>query len=251
MMKAKSINLLIVIAIGAELAFHLYQLLSSIYFLFNNSNLFYLLRIVIFQILPIVGLAIFISSKYKKFNLLQMYMAMQVILLPFSLVNIYDIFNYFSQHGLNFENGIYFIPNAILSFASSIVSCIGMWHFSKMKVANIQNIENNEAFFSQFNPAKNGLRFTNRFIDLFAIVYVGFFGIASVSSVFHFTGIPEEGPALFLLQIPFLFYYYLILEGIFGTTIGKIATNTIVTNEYAEKANFGLILGRTFCCFFV
>ena len=39
--------------------------------------------------------------------------------------------------------------------------------------------------------------------------------------------------------------YYVIFEGIWGRTLGKMVSGTIVVYEYGRKANFGQVLGRT------
>lgn len=45
----------------------------------------------------------------------------------------------------------------------------------------------------------------------------------------------------------FAMFYYLVLESIFGRTMGKIITGSIVVNENGIKPNFGIIFKRTLC----
>lgn len=45
----------------------------------------------------------------------------------------------------------------------------------------------------------------------------------------------------------FAMFYYLAFEGIFGRTVGKIITGSIVVNENGLKPNFKVICIRTLC----
>lgn len=47
----------------------------------------------------------------------------------------------------------------------------------------------------------------------------------------------------------FSFVYYVLFEGVWGTTPGKLVTGTRVVNEKCEKIDFGNALGRTLCRF--
>ncbi len=62
-----------------------------------------------------------------------------------------------------------------------------------------------------------------------------------------------EGAAQFLASVPDIIYavlislfYYIGLESLFGRTVGKLVTGTIVVNELGSKASFGQIIGRSF-----
>jgi uncharacterized RDD family membrane protein YckC len=47
--------------------------------------------------------------------------------------------------------------------------------------------------------------------------------------------------------LPIYLLYYLILEGIFKTTVGKLITNTKLTNINGDRVNLGNVLIRTIC----
>jgi uncharacterized RDD family membrane protein YckC len=87
-------------------------------------------------------------------------------------------------------------------------------------------------------------------IDYIAVMIMGF-GLGVVVVLL----LGDEG-ANALQEIPdvvlglglFLFYYVL-LEGIFGRTLGKLITGTKVVGEDGGKASFGQVLGRTLCRF--
>lgn len=50
-----------------------------------------------------------------------------------------------------------------------------------------------------------------------------------------------------LLFFAFFIVYYLFFEGLFGRSIAKFITGTIVVDENGLKPGFTTILGRTFC----
>lgn len=58
----------------------------------------------------------------------------------------------------------------------------------------------------------------------------------------------ETTPEL-LLGVAAMLLYYLPLEGMFGTTLGKLVTGTVVVTTDGRKASFGAVIGRTFCRF--
>jgi uncharacterized RDD family membrane protein YckC len=47
--------------------------------------------------------------------------------------------------------------------------------------------------------------------------------------------------------LSFAMIYYFIFEGLFGRTLGKIITGSVVINEYGLKPGFGAIFKRTLC----
>ena len=49
-----------------------------------------------------------------------------------------------------------------------------------------------------------------------------------------------------ILGIAILALYFIVMEGIFGVTIGKLLTGTRVVNAKGGKPSFGQIVGRSF-----
>ena len=96
-------------------------------------------------------------------------------------------------------------------------------------------------------PAGRWLRFANLIVDSIMQFVLGFvMGMAIVV----FWG---EAGAQFLdsgLNLVFgvitSLIYYIVLESLFGRTIGKLVTGTKVVNELGDKPSFGQILGRSF-----
>lgn len=52
---------------------------------------------------------------------------------------------------------------------------------------------------------------------------------------------------MFGTYLSFAIFYYLFFEGLFGRTIGKIITGSIVVNENGLKPSFSIICIRTLC----
>lgn len=103
--------------------------------------------------------------------------------------------------------------------------------------------------------ASNGSRFINYVIDIVAILFSIFvFGIvmALLANLFDLSGLlywlgnmsDFEGQILFLF---ISIFYYTFTEGIFGRTLGKFITGTIVVDENGEKPSFGTIFKRSLC----
>ncbi|KRD11838.1 transporter [Flavobacterium sp. Root901] len=103
--------------------------------------------------------------------------------------------------------------------------------------------------------ASNGSRFANYIIDIIAILFLIFvFGIvvALLGNLFGLQGIvfwlgnmsDFEGQILFLA---ISIFYYSFMEGIFGRSLGKFITGTVVVDENGEKPSFGTIFKRTLC----
>ncbi len=94
--------------------------------------------------------------------------------------------------------------------------------------------------------ASNGKRFGNMIIDL--IVY---YALSIVVALVIFLAGQEsllEGAAGYLVSFSVYFFYYFLMETIFGATIGKLITGTRVAND-TGKATAGQIIVRTLCRF--
>lgn len=103
--------------------------------------------------------------------------------------------------------------------------------------------------------ASNGNRFANYVIDIIAIValifalsfFLALFAVfLGLNELFYWLGHLSdlEGQLIFIVVSIF---YYLFVEGIFGRSLGKLITGTIVVDENGEKPPFGTIFKRTLC----
>ncbi|WP_035645604.1 RDD family protein [Flavobacterium sp. ASV13] len=105
--------------------------------------------------------------------------------------------------------------------------------------------------------ASVGIRFLNYILDtifviaifmglcLFAGVLIGLFELTGLSE--WMDGLGDWGWNIVIFTI--YFFYFLITEGLFGRSLAKFITGTIVVNEYGEKADFAAIVKRSFCRF--
>ncbi|GGE98996.1 RDD family protein [Flavobacterium limi] len=103
--------------------------------------------------------------------------------------------------------------------------------------------------------ASTGSRFLNYILDIVAIIALIFalsFVTAVVASFLDFNELlywmgnlsDWEGQLIFGVTSIF---YYSFTESIFGRSLGKLITGTIVVDENGEKPSFGVILKRTLC----
>ncbi len=106
-------------------------------------------------------------------------------------------------------------------------------------------------------PAGQRLRFVNTIVDTIISSLVIF--VAAIAIVVVIGAVWGEAGVQFYLGSQFFnsflrfaygilisLFYYIVLESLFGRTIGKLVTGTKVVNEFGGKASFGQILGRSF-----
>lgn len=103
--------------------------------------------------------------------------------------------------------------------------------------------------------ASNGSRFLNYILDLIFMT-IGVFAfiliLAILANLFGWDGLriwmenmsDLEGQ---LICFGFFIFYYLFFETLFGRSIGKFITGTIVVNENGLKPRLNVVLKRTFC----
>jgi uncharacterized RDD family membrane protein YckC len=103
--------------------------------------------------------------------------------------------------------------------------------------------------------ASGGQRFLNYILDfifvtiifvlicLFLGILIGLFGLDGLKNAMD--GMGDSGWNLVLVVI-YLSYFF-ITEGIFGRSIGKLITGTVLVDENGEKPDFGTVVKRSFC----
>ena len=103
-------------------------------------------------------------------------------------------------------------------------------------------------------PAAQNLRLFNFIIDN-VVLYALSMGVGFVIAIVAVSAGREEdlywldGPLGFVLEIGMRLGYYIALESLWGRTIGKLATGTVVVNAQGLKPTFGQICGRSFARF--
>lgn len=102
--------------------------------------------------------------------------------------------------------------------------------------------------------ASNTKRFTNWIIDSITISILWFILLPVIVIVLKNLGLLDnlaKGEKLDLefTFLPVAFFYYLIFEGVFKTTLGKLITKTKIIRLDNEEVNIVDILLRTLCRF--
>lgn len=114
-----------------------------------------------------------------------------------------------------------------------------------------------KAIFRKMNSIKiasNTKRFINWIVDSISISILWFillpFIVVLLKKIGLFDNLQEgETISLEFTVLPIIFLYYVVFEGIFKTTIGKLITRTKIIRLDNEKVNFIDILLRTLCRF--
>jgi uncharacterized RDD family membrane protein YckC len=101
----------------------------------------------------------------------------------------------------------------------------------------------------------NGDRFINCILDfifILAAIFVFTLLIIIIGNIFHWDMYRIWKEIASHIGIPgvyfcFAMFYYLLFEGLFGRSIAKFITGSIVVNENGKKPSFGFICIRTLC----
>ncbi|WP_269234551.1 RDD family protein [Flavobacterium flavigenum] len=105
--------------------------------------------------------------------------------------------------------------------------------------------------------ASSGSRFLNYILDIVVIIALIFalsFIFAVLASLLDLNEFllwmgnlsDWEGQLIFVV---ISIFYYSLTEGLFGRSLGKLITGTVVVDENGVKPSFGVILKRTLCRF--
>lgn len=95
----------------------------------------------------------------------------------------------------------------------------------------------------ELEPAGLGLRFINYLIDSLAFGFVFGFVLGLLRLA------PSDPIANALLSVLATMAYYSVMEGLFGTSLGKMATGTQVVDEHGDPPGFGRAVVRSLCRF--
>ncbi len=197
--------------------------------------------------LGITGLIIFISSQFKRSNLLRIIMCMEITSFPFLALWYIQFFTKtYGPHNESPTVNWTFYIGCIINLSLLVTSIIGLRSLSFNKTASLTYIDYGTERVGQFSPASAGQRFVNRLVDGVMIMYILLINLESITIFSNYES-NLEFVFVIILEIPFLIFYYLVLEGIFNTTAGKCATSTTIVNEFGTRPSFAQILGRTFC----
>jgi uncharacterized RDD family membrane protein YckC len=125
------------------------------------------------------------------------------------------------------------------------------------KNQNKTNMSNSTYVLDDKLLASSGKRFLNYIIDLvsFVIILIGIGIIIGILSALlgmneigaWVDGLGDLGWNIIAVSVSII--YYTLMEGLFGRSIGKFITGTIVVDENGEKPGFGTIFKRSLCRF--
>jgi len=113
------------------------------------------------------------------------------------------------------------------------------------------DVQTDQEKFLEILPASNWKRFFNLIIDYIGM-YLVLIIIATVAAVIWGEAILLSMQNISRLQDILLTYvcyflYYLFFESIFGKTLGKLITGTVVVNELGTKPTFKQFFARSLC----
>ena len=249
-MESKKIYSVISFVFGLTFLYNLYWFFYS--FIKYPSSVLeagYMVRC-IYTLIGIIGLIIFISSKFKRSNLFRLILCVEVMYTPLILLWYVVMFtsdsDQFAFRRQQFEWTFY--VSIVLSIAVMISAIIGLRKLSINKVPKLDFYYIGTEREAQFAPVPGSTRFTNRIVDMLVIIYIIIVNIGILTNLFRLNIDIDDHPMFILvIEIPFVLLYYCILEGFFNTTAGKCVTGTTIVNETGERPGFGTILLRTFC----
>ncbi len=244
-MEKKQLNNLIVLIFGAFVLLQLYWLFNSFissYSSFDNLN--FLLGNIPW-LLTLIGLVVFVKSDYKNNNLLRIIMCYSIAMYPLSAINTFNYFTRYLYSALSSQSIVFYF-SLIVTLAKFIISVIGLFELSKNKVAKL-TIINNKPNDKEgiFTPVKHGKRFANWLVDwiLITIIFWEYNFFLKYEKIVTDSDINFKA---YLIAAAIVVIYYALFEGVFKTTAGKCATNTMVVSEDGEHPNFDQIGSRAF-----
>ena len=236
---------------GIIAAVLLYSVLNLVYFMVTHSFTILLNWRIFLSILPelagLIGAGIFVTSRFKRHTLLQVFMCYAIISFPFSAVQTYLMVAKSQGSAWSFGATNIIIP-FLLTLLLFVSCCIGLWLLTRQTTIVLNKISIGGETVSKFAPVKAPFRFFNRFIDILIIVFLFYnelFENFWFREFFRGTG----ASMLFVVEFCLGFYYYFVLEAIFNTTVGKCVTGTTIVNESGNKPGIAQIIGRTVCRF--
>jgi uncharacterized RDD family membrane protein YckC len=205
----------------------------------------------LFTVVGIAGLIVFVTSDFKNSALLRLFMCKVIIGLPASFFYEYNFLSNFDKYKGDVFSYIS-VADILLITVSSVA---GLWMLTRDRVPALKHyMIGTESAVAEFSPASGWKRFANYMVDIVFIYYIIFNYLDVVRywsflnrNGYRYSYRDSYGYIPVLVPLISLMFYYFILEGIFNTTAGKCATNTVVVNSSGEVPSVGQRLGRTLC----
>jgi len=241
-------------------SFYIISLIIGVILLYNLIGLFvfvgshrfdimlnlHILRSILVPIAGLLGIGIFLSTRFRNTTLLEVFMCYNVFLFPFILLKLKASYDRASSHGTDLFRQWHFSFGILVSMLLITTCCIGLWKLSRRRQPTLAYVTIGDESFAEFSPAPAHLRFFNRLADVMIIYTVLYFDIKD-NYFFRDTFRNSGSGMLIIIEFIASFYYYIVLEGIFNCSIGKYLTGTMIVDEHGRKPSFAKILGRTLC----
>ncbi|MGC4101608.1 RDD family protein [Ferruginibacter sp.] len=244
-MDTKKIYTVIALVFIVSNGYNLFWFLKNFFDFHDGLPLnFYIRYLPVF--LGITGVIIFLTSGFKRSNLLRMIMCMEVISFPFMLAWYIELFTRsYGPYDVPFRPNWTFYVGCIMNISLLISSVVGLRLLSHNKVAKLNYIEYGAHRSVEFFFAPAGTRFINWLVDVIILAFV----LNINKDIFKYLfKVPEEmiWQVVSIIEICYLLFYFILLEGVFNTSAGKCVTGTTIVNEKGNRPDFGQVLARSF-----
>ncbi|MBE5317546.1 hypothetical protein IM793_00120 [Pedobacter sp. MR2016-19] len=240
------------------IAVFLYNIISSIDFfshllqIAKKGSSFYITNYIypIILFINLLGILIYVFSKYKKSALLRIVLLYSIFSqIFFFLIRMLNAVSDNQDLILKTETK-YFLMGIVTVALDSYI----LFHLQKQLKPKVTEL-NNEFEFTEINKVQ---RLLHRIIDVIFVFCFLYYNIDFIDRIIFVLVRSENN---FLSAIGYFFnyqdeiylpvyfsltFYYLISEGIFNTSIGKIIFSNIIVNETAEQPSVRQRIGRTF-----
>jgi uncharacterized RDD family membrane protein YckC len=203
----------------------------------------------LFTLLGITGLIIFAASGFRNSALLRLFMCKVVAFLPNTILYQYI---FFTSPQKNTADLMMYI-GTFLTLTMVVSSIAGLWILTRERVPKLTHYMIGTDSVAEFAAASAWSRLGNYVIDVLLAFYMAYSFLQTAKyqmilnrSYQDFSYSRSQFPVE-ILPLTCVLLYYFILEGIFNTSAGKCATNTIIVNSFGQVPSVGQRLGRTLC----
>ena len=257
-------NKIIVLVLSIIFIYELYMFGASMYEYYKSlrenelSNIsfsfsFYLNPVI--YLLNLIALLQFVISKFRRSALLRVLLQYNIfsffIFFPIWTISSFLINDPYHPHTVN---SIFMIRYG-MSLLITAFSIFALHYLTSTISARLISLGDGT---NTFDEVSKWQRFFQRVLDLSVITLIIYPSFDYISRFFmeFFNGSDalfssigyffRSDQFLYIFIYGFITLYYLIVEGIFNTSIGKTILGNVIVNNIAEKPSIGQRIGRTF-----